>query len=73
MRVNRGRGVRVPTCLRLFSLLLGAWLVAVGGLGRVCAEAEVYRSVQTDKKQIALTFDDGPHPCQTLQILDILE
>lgn len=25
------------------------------------------------QKQIVLTFDDGPHPCQTRQILDVLD
>ena len=32
-----------------------------------------YRSIQTDGMQIALTFDDGPHPTQTPKILEILE
>ena len=36
------------------------------------AEVKVYRSVATDKKQIALTFDDGPHPSLTPKILEIL-
>ena len=36
------------------------------------AEVKVYRSVATDKKQIALTFDDGPHPTLTPRILNIL-
>ena len=36
------------------------------------AEIKVYRSVATDKKQIALTFDDGPHPTLTFRILEIL-
>ena len=36
------------------------------------AEIKVYRSVATDKKQIALTFDDGPHPTLTPRILEIL-
>ena len=40
---------------------------------RTSAEAEVYRSVKTDSKKIAITFDDGPHPHQTKQILDILD
>ena len=37
------------------------------------AQAPVYRSVHTEKKQIALTFDDGPHPILTERILDILD
>ena len=36
------------------------------------AEVKVYRSVSTEKKQIALTFDDGPHPTLTPRILEIL-
>ena len=37
------------------------------------AETEVYRSVKTDTKKIAITFDDGPHPHQTEAILEILD
>lgn len=36
------------------------------------ASAEVCRSVKTEKPQIALTFDDGPHPRLTPRILEIL-
>lgn len=36
------------------------------------AELKVYRSASTQKKQIALTFDDGPHPSLTPKILEIL-
>lgn len=36
------------------------------------AEVKVYRSVETEKKQIAITFDDGPHPTLTPRILEIL-
>ncbi|WNR46793.1 polysaccharide deacetylase family protein [Paenibacillus roseipurpureus] len=34
---------------------------------------EVVWEVSTDEKVIALTFDDGPHPSQTPQILDLLK
>lgn len=37
------------------------------------ADIKVYRSVSTEKKQIALTFDDGPHPTLTPRILKILD
>lgn len=37
------------------------------------AEDKVYRSAPTEKKRIALTFDDGPHPKYTPKILDCLE
>lgn len=33
----------------------------------------VYARVSTDEKVIALTFDDGPHPTLTPQILDVLD
>ncbi len=33
----------------------------------------VIRQVETDEKVMAVTFDDGPHPDFTLDILDILE
>lgn len=36
-------------------------------------EVKVYRYKKNDKMQIALTFDDGPHPVYTQKILDILE
>ena len=53
--------------------------VCIGILAALCllcfsssAQGEVYRSVKTDSMQIALTFDDGPHPFLTQRILDIL-
>lgn len=33
----------------------------------------VHRSVLNESKRIALTFDDGPHPHQTKEILDVLD
>ena len=33
----------------------------------------VYSQVSTDEKAVALTFDDGPHPTYTAEILDILK
>ncbi len=37
------------------------------------ALGNVYHRVSNDNMQIALTFDDGPHPGRTPEILDILE
>lgn len=37
------------------------------------AQAPVYRSVKNESMKIAITFDDGPHPHLTQEILDILE
>lgn len=35
--------------------------------------ARVYRNKKNDNMEIALTFDDGPHPIYTDRILDILD
>lgn len=37
------------------------------------AENIIYRSAATDNMKIALTFDDGPHPYRTAEILQVLE
>lgn len=36
-------------------------------------DSEVVWNVQTDQKLVALTFDDGPNPTYTPQILDVLK
>ena len=41
-----------------------------GGFGR---RDNVYSCADTEEKIIALTFDDGPHPKYTSEILDILD
>lgn len=35
--------------------------------------AQIVRSVATEEKVVALTYDDGPHPVFTRRILDILD
>ena len=52
----------------ILSLLLLVRLFAL----TAAADVKVYRSVETEKKQIAITFDDGPHPMLTPKILEIL-
>ncbi len=37
------------------------------------SDVDIYRKNQNEYKKIALTFDDGPHPRYTPQILDILD
>jgi len=54
----------------LFTLILCGCLTA--GSGRVQG-AEVVYSWKNNQKNIALTFDDGPHPRLTREILDILD
>ena len=58
---------RLLSILFLFCLLLG-------GVTRVDAARIVYSFAGgTEKPRVALTFDDGPHPVYTPQILDILK
>ena len=52
----------------LFLIILFFQLVTIS-----YAENIIYRQVSNDNMQIALTFDDGPHPGRTSEILDILE
>lgn len=64
--------IRKATGRRLWCLLLiGVWLAQIFAMP-VRSEPMVYRSVPTNTKRIALTFDDGPHPSQTHRILEIL-
>ena len=53
--------------------LLALFLFLQGSVIHTAAETTVYHSVKTDSKKIAITFDDGPHPIQTDQILTLLD
>ena len=69
---------------RIFTLFITFFLVsslAISGsaLGpsapvwsRYGKSDNVYSQVSTEEKAVALTFDDGPHPTYTAEILDIL-
>lgn len=59
------RGITVFLCI---AFMLLAPIRASG------AEKErfVYRRVNTEEKIVAITFDDGPHPKYTAEILDVL-
>ncbi len=47
-------------------------LVVLFLTGAAPSNSEVVWNVETDQKLIALTFDDGPNPVYTPQILDLL-
>ena len=68
MKINTIKriSVYIVSCVILFSLLSGIASAAHDGSNSVILGKE-------DKKYIALTFDDGPHPVYTEKILDILE
>ena len=57
----------VVTLLLIVSLMIPITTTAAPPPG-----SEVVWNVQTDQKLIALTFDDGPNPVYTPQILDLL-
>ena len=60
-------------CRTVAAGVLAAFLMLRLTAFPISAQAKIYRSVQTDTMQIALTFDDGPHPYLTREILDILD
>ena len=55
-------------CILLFASLMLSLLNFTSSSKEI-----VYRATINNKKQIALTFDDGPHPVRTPEILDILD
>ncbi len=60
--------------VRSFSFLLFCALFLTICRPLAAAEAKIYykQSSSDEKKRVALTFDDGPHPRYTPEILDIL-
>lgn len=60
-------------CARLVTLCIACLILAKSFLLPTRAQVPVYRSVKTESKRIALTFDDGPHPYLTGRILEILD
>lgn len=56
--------------MRIFKGLLSIFWFSVLSFSVV---AEPIRMIQTTEKVVALTFDDGPHPKYTREILDILD
>lgn len=62
---------RTISCILLILLL--AAVLAAGYFGRQKVSAMGKGLKEGDKKKIALTFDDGPHPYYTEQLLDGLK
>lgn len=60
-------------------LFLGLWesrgqiLAAAGNARDLAGDAQREKSKSEDVKKIAITFDDGPHPSYTEQLLDGLK
>lgn len=60
----------------LFILLVWVLILGIVGIGLISIAGRRHRepiAVETDsKKLVALTFDDGPDPLYTMQVLDVL-
>ena len=71
---NAARVDRKNTLINITAVLLATLLASLLVL-HVSAELPlgVYRNQQNEPSKIALTFDDGPHPRYTREILDILD
>lgn len=76
IHVRRGKSgwhsVRGSSVIRTSALLLAAFFLCVPGILDHKA-AIVEANSMTDSKKIAITFDDGPHPYYTEQLLDGLK
>jgi len=48
-------------------------LIALKEVASALDDKMIYKSVNNEEMKIALTFDDGPHPKQTQEILNILK
>lgn len=53
--------------------IIGLTLLAKVGQSVLAEESHIVKRVSTDQKVIALTFDDGPHPKTTYEILKVLK
>ncbi len=65
--------------LKVFFIVVCVCLIVTNGAEALVRERQEYEKtggviwdVKTEDKVIALTFDDGPHPKYTAEILDIL-
>lgn len=58
--------------MKLLSIIVCVMMLINSISSFVFAEENIYRSLPKAKGTIALTFDDGPHPKYTSQILEIL-
>lgn len=71
---NTSRADAKDTLKRLICVAFALWLAAVFTLrSRAELPLGVYRNHQNEQNKIALTFDDGPHPRFTREILAILD
>ena len=79
MRINKtvkGHVISVYAAFIItFSLLINSFCYSIGAVTSVSndGDLDIYRYNRNDEMNIALTFDDGPHPRLTPKILDVLD
>ena len=61
----------ISLCLSIILIFLFISPISISAYSN--EKIPVYRKIKNDGHKIALTFDDGPHPRYTPQILDILD
>ena len=72
---------KMTTAILLLDLMAGLLFLGLYGMrsGAVVTDSGIVRIgeeeqlEEADVKKIAITFDDGPHPCYTEQLLDGLK
>ena len=64
-------GKRIISCIILLILLAIVWLIGDVNYGKI--ETMGRAVVDENSKKVALTFDDGPHPFYTKQLLEGLK
>ena len=67
--------IKFSSCLIIITLLINILCAPVyaSETENDVDDVDIYRKKENDYMKIALTFDDGPHPRYTPQILDILD
>ncbi|WP_079527620.1 polysaccharide deacetylase family protein [Solibacillus isronensis] len=77
--MKRKKWKRIAFILFLVLLFIFAAMYVFNSLGEAKGRdyyeetGQIIWDIKTDEKVVALTFDDGPHPKYTSQILDLLE
>lgn len=70
--IDKG-GMSLRISFTILTVILASMCCLSAGFASAKPKEEVVWKVDTDLKLIALTFDDGPNPVYTPQILDILK
>src|SRR6185436_17330600 len=70
--ISRKKAIRVASSLTLASLAVAVALWRISGSWTFTFVGSLVNRVETDQPLVALTFDDGPTPGATEEILAIL-